>query len=198
MRKKEGNKEIDIINAAIEVFANKGFFDSKISDIAELANVSVGSVYVYYESKENILYKIFDDICGSLYKQALIIAADKKLSIEKKHDAIIDTIFDAFTKNTSLAIVIAHEQQRLLLRNPKEFTPFFEKFAAIGDKLTKEGIRTKVFAPDIDPQISRLFLHSAFRELINSWAVNPKKFPLNKIRNNFKILSKFGLLKCRK
>lgn len=198
MRKKEGNKELDIINAAIKVFAEKGFFDSKISDIAEQANVSVGSVYVYYESKEHILYKIFDDIWSSLYKQAKVIVSRKDLSIEKKHDAIIDIIFDAFTRNTSLAIVVAHEQQRLLLRNSKEFTPYLEKFAALGDKITKDGIKKKVFASDIDPQISRLFLHSAFRELINAWAVNPRKFTLNKIRNNFKKLSKYGLLKCRK
>lgn len=195
MRKKEGNKEIDIINAAILVFATKGFFNAKISEIAKKAKVSVGSVYVYYESKDYILYKIFDDVWGSLYHKLKDTVARKDLSIEKKHDALIDMIFDTFTENSSIAIVIAHEQQRLLMRNPKEFTPYYEKFNLLGNKIIKDGIRLKVYNKDINPHISSLFLHGAFRELINSWANNQKMFSLNMIRKNIKSLSKFGLLK---
>ncbi len=37
----------------------------------------------------------------------------------EKYDSMIDMIFDTFTENTSTAIVIAHEQQRILMRNPE-------------------------------------------------------------------------------
>jgi len=197
MRKKEGNKELDIINAAILVFATKGFFNAKISEIAKKAKVSVGSVYVYYESKDYILYKIFDDVWGSLYRKLKDTVARKDLSIEKKHDALIDMIFDTFTENSSIAIVIAHEQQRLITRNPKEFTPYYEMFNRLGNKIIKDGVRLKVYNKDINPHISSLFLHGAFRELINTWANNQKMFSLNMIRKNIKSLSKFGLLKYK-
>lgn len=195
MRKKEGNKEIDIINAAIQVFASKGFFNAKISEIAKKAKVSVGSVYVYYRSKDYVLYKIFDDVWGRLYYKLKETVARKDLSIEKKHDALIDMIFDTFTENTSIAIVIAHEQQRLLMRNPKEFTPYYEMFNRLGNRIIKDGIKQKVFNKEINPKISSLFLHGAFRELINNWANNQKMFSLNLIRRNIKSLSKSGLLK---
>ncbi|MFA5011902.1 MAG: TetR/AcrR family transcriptional regulator [Ignavibacteria bacterium] len=195
MRKKEGNKEIDIINAAIQVFASKGFFNAKISEIAKKAKVSVGSVYVYYKSKDYVLYKIFDDVWGCLYYKLKETVARKDLSIEKKHDALIDMIFDTFTENTSIAIVIAHEQQRLLMRNPIEFTPYYEMFNRLGNRIIKEGIKQKVFNKEINPKISSLFLHGAFRELINNWANNQKMFSLNLIRKNIKSLSKSGLLK---
>lgn len=198
MRKKEGNKEIDIINAAIQVFASKGFFNAKISEIAKKAKVSVGSVYVYYKSKDYILYKIFDDVWSDLYNQLKDTVARKDLSIEKKHDALIDMIFDTFTKNTSIAIVVAHEQQRLLMRNPKEFTPYYEMFNRLGNKIIKDGIKLNVYSKDINPTISSLFLHGAFRELINTWANNQSMFSLNLIRKNIKSLSKYGLLRNKK
>lgn len=62
MRRKEGNKEQDIITAAIEVFAEDGYHEAKISKIAELANVATGSVYLYFESKEDLLVKIFSNL----------------------------------------------------------------------------------------------------------------------------------------
>lgn len=197
MRKKEGNKEVDIFNASIEVFANKGFFNAKISEIAKKAKVSVGSVYVYYKNKDYILYKIFDNVWENLHMQLKDVVSRKEMRIDNKHDALIDMIFDTFTENPSLAIVIVHEQQRLITRNPKEFTPHYEKFSRLADKIIKDGISAGVFNKNIDPKITSLFLHGAFRELINSWANNPKLFSLNKIRKNIKLLSKFGML-CSK
>ena len=194
MRKKEGHKEVDILNASIEVFAKKGFFNAKISEIAKKAKVSVGSVYVYYKNKDYILYKIFDDVWLNLYNQLKEVVSRKGMSIDKKHDALIDMIFDTFTENTCLAVVMVHEQQRLITRNPKEFTPYYEKFSRLADKLIKDGIKGKVFNKDINPKMASLFIHGAYRELINSWANDPSLFSLNSIRKNLKLLLNFGLL----
>lgn len=194
MRKKEGQKEVDILAAAISVFAEAGFYDAKISKIAEMANVSIGSIYVYYENKDDILFKIFEKIWGGLYNNLNELVSRKDLSMVEKYDAMIDMIFDTFTENSATAIVIAHEQQRLLMRYPKKFTPFYEKFVGLGEKIVKEGIKKGTFNPNINVNIFRHFLLGAFRDLINSWAVNPKDFPLNAMRQNIKFLSKYGLL----
>jgi len=194
MRIKEGNKEADILAAGINVFAETGFYDAKISKIAEMANVSIGSIYVYYENKDDILFKIFEKIWGGLYNNLNELVSRKDFSMVEKYDAMIDMIFDTFTENSATAIVIAHEQQRLLMRYPKKFTPFYEKFVGLGEKIVKEGIKKGTFNPNINVNIFRHFLLGAFRDLINSWAVNPKDFPLNAMRQNIKFLSKYGLL----
>jgi TetR/AcrR family transcriptional regulator, fatty acid metabolism regulator protein len=194
MRKKEGNKEVDILAAAIKVFAETGFFDAKISKIAERANVSIGSIYVYYENKDDLLFKIFDKIWGGLYNNLNELVLRKDLSMVEKYDAMIDMIFDTFTENSATAIVIAHEQQRVLMRSPEKFTPYYEHFVGLGEKIVKEGIKKGTFNPNINVNIFRHFLLGAFRDLINSWAVNPKDFPLTAMRQNIKFLSKYGLL----
>lgn len=195
MRKKEGNKEVDILNAALEVFAESGFFEARISKIAELANVSIGSVYVYYQSKDDLLYKIFDNIWGSMYDKLKSLYADDKVSAMDKYDAMIDMIFDTFTKSTATALVVAHEQQRILMRNPEEFTPHYENFVKLGEKIVKDGINSGIFNPEINVKIFRHFLLGAFRDLINSWAQNKKEFSLNLMRHNIKYITKHGLLK---
>ena len=194
MRKKEGNKEVDILSAAIKVFAECGFFDAKIAKIAELANVSIGSIYVYYENKDDILFKIFEQIWGGLYHNLESLVGRKDLTMVDKYDAMIDMIFDTFTENSATAIVIAHEQQRILMRTPEKFTPFYEQFVGLGERIVKEGIKKGIFNPNINVNIFRHFLLGAFRDLINSWAVSPKDFPLNTMRQNVKFLSKYGLL----
>ena len=194
MRRKEGNKEADILAAAINVFAELGFFEAKIAKIAEMANVSIGSIYVYYKSKDDILFKIFEQIWGGLYRNLDSLVIRKDISMVEKYDSMIDMIFDTFTENSSTAIVIAHEQQRILMRSPGKFTPYYEKFVGLGEKIVKEGIKKGTFNPNINVNIFRHFLLGAFRDLINSWAVNPKEFPLNTMRSSIKYLSKYGLL----
>src|SRR5260221_7271322 len=54
------DKRQAILRAAIEVFANKGFFNSKVADIASEAGIADGTVYLYFKSKEDVLHSIFD------------------------------------------------------------------------------------------------------------------------------------------
>ncbi len=90
MRTKEGNKEKDILEAAVKVFAESGFHRSKISKIAELAKVATGSVYVYYENKYDILRKIFEKLWNRLHRELTTIADDKSLTPEEKVDLMIE------------------------------------------------------------------------------------------------------------
>jgi len=195
MRKKEGNKGKDIINAAIRVFSKYGFYESKISKIAELAKVSVGSIYVYYTDKDYILYKIFDNLWNEMLGKLTEIYGRKNLDITCKYDAMIDMIFDAFTKDKNIAILIAHEQQRLLLRDRENFTPHYAGFIELGEKIIRDGIKQKVFNPDINVKLFKLFLLGSLRESINNWASAPDKMSLNSIRKNIKSVTKYGLIK---
>ncbi|WP_456383358.1 TetR/AcrR family transcriptional regulator [Persephonella sp.] len=47
-----------LIIAAIRVFSEKGFFNTKISDIVQEAGVAQGTFYLYFKSKEEIFYRI--------------------------------------------------------------------------------------------------------------------------------------------
>lgn len=195
MRLKEGNKEKDIIEAAIRVFAENGFHKAKISKISETANVAIGSVYVYYKNKEDLLHKIFDNLWERLYNDYKKLSENTFLSPAEKLDSMIDIFFDIFTENPSLALVYVNEQNQLIQKKQFEFTEFYAKFLDQAKAVIQEGVSRNIFAENVDIDIFRFYVFGAIRNLLHVWAFDQRNFPLNKIRQNVKYLTKRAILK---
>ncbi len=194
MRTKEGNKEQDIIEAAVKVFAEYGYHNSKISKIAEVANVATGSVYVYYKNKEDILLKIFEEIWRPLYTELVKISKNDSLSPSEKMDYLIDLVFDSFIENPAKALVFVNEQNHLIQRQPESFTNYYQLFMTEGENIVRSGIENGSFN-SIDLNIFKIFILGGLRNLLHQWGQNPKEFPLNQIRQNVKFFCKHGILK---
>ncbi len=194
MRKKEGHKEEAILKAAVKIFAERGYHNAKISQVAEEASVATGSIYVYFKNKEDILLKIFEEIWRPLYLELKKISTNRKLQSIEKIEYLIDLVFDFFIENPAKAIVFVNEQNHLLKKTEIQFTDYYEKFMKLGEGIIKSGIRKGAFNK-VDVIIFRYFILGGLRNLLNHWAENPGVFSLNKIRENVKYLLKNGLLK---
>src|SRR3954454_5452267 len=64
------SKRERILRAAIDVFARNGYFNSKVSDVAKAAGVADGTIYLYFDGKEDLLVNIFREHTSS-YLQSL-------------------------------------------------------------------------------------------------------------------------------
>src|ERR1043166_1166433 len=53
------SKRERILRAAIDVFAKSGYFNAKVSEIAKAAGVADGTIYLYFDGKEDVLLTIF-------------------------------------------------------------------------------------------------------------------------------------------
>jgi len=60
------DKHDRILDAAIDVFAEKGFHHARISDIAAKAEVADGTIYLYFRNKDDVLITIFEEKMGVL------------------------------------------------------------------------------------------------------------------------------------
>src|SRR5438105_8505067 len=56
-----GGKRERILDAAVRVFAEKGFYGAKVSEIAREAGVADGTIYLYFKSKDDLLISLFED-----------------------------------------------------------------------------------------------------------------------------------------
>lgn len=65
-RRERGEKHAQILDAAIDVFAEKGFHKARISDVADRAKVADGTIYLYFRNKEELLLTIFEEKMGQL------------------------------------------------------------------------------------------------------------------------------------
>ncbi|PYR01319.1 MAG: TetR family transcriptional regulator [Acidobacteria bacterium] len=55
-----GAKKDAILRAATDVFAERGFFNAQVADVAHAAGVAAGTVYLYFRSKDDLLVSIFE------------------------------------------------------------------------------------------------------------------------------------------
>src|SRR4051812_41829076 len=61
-RRRTDDKRRRILQAAIKVFARKGYWAAKVSEIAKKAGVADGTIYLYFRNKEDILVSLFDEV----------------------------------------------------------------------------------------------------------------------------------------
>lgn len=192
MRVKEGNKELDIKEAAIRVFAESGFHKAKIAKIAELANVAAGSVYLYYKNKEDILARIFLDLWKELYENTKAIAERSDINPVEKIEYFVDSFFNVFNQKPEMALVFVHEQNQFV-KKPSEGLIYYDKFLAQGEFIISQGIETEDFSKNISVKVLRYFILGGVRFVLEHWAKAPDDYTLVAIRENLKAFLTKGL-----
>jgi TetR/AcrR family transcriptional regulator, fatty acid metabolism regulator protein len=194
MRKREGHKEQDILNAAVKVFAQHGYHRAKISSIAEHAKVATGSIYLYYRDKENILLAIFDKLWTSLTNELQIIVKRTDINPTEKLDLVIDELFKMFIANPDLATVFVNEQNHLIKDKRGNVAKHYDNFLNIAEEIIREGVRKGSFNPDLEVKLFRHFITGGIRSMLHQWAQQPQMLSLNRICQNVKYFCKNGLL----
>ncbi len=194
MRKREGNKEQAILDAAVKVFAQHGYHRAKISSIAEHAKVATGSIYLYYRDKEDILLTIFDNLWTALTNELQIIVKRVDIDPTKKLDLVIDELFKVFIANPALAAVFVNEQNHLIKDKRGNVAKHYDNFLDIAEEIIREGVRKGQFNPDIEIKLFRHFITGGIRNVLRQWAQQPQVLSLNRICSNVKYFSKNGLL----
>ena len=194
MRRREGNKEQLILDAAVQVFARHGFHRAKISAIADLADVATGSIYLYYKDKEAILLTIFDRLWAALTNELHVIVQRSDIDATEKLDLVIDELFKIFIANPALATVFVNEQNQLITAKRGNVARHYNDFLDIAEEIIREGVRKGKFNPDIEIKLYRNFITGGLRSLLQLWALQPQTISLGRICQNVKYFSKYGLL----
>ena len=171
------DKREAILRAATSVFAGKGFFNSKVSDIAAEAGIADGTVYLYFKSKDEILHSIFDRAMADFI-------ADGKRELESIDGAverlrrIAELHLERRGADRDLAIVFQVE-----LRGS---TKFMQEFSAAGfaeyldiiRRTIEQGQKAGELRADIKPVTCAKILYGALDEMVTNWILSPRAYPL--------------------
>ena len=171
------DKREAILNAAVKVFAQKGFFNSKVADIAGEAGIADGTVYLYFKSKEEILHSIFDRAMEEFIGEGKreidgIEEADKRLR------KIAELHLEKLGADRNLAVVFQVE-----LRGS---TKFMEEFSATGfaeylgiiHQTIEDGQQAGAFRKDLNATVCSKILFGALDEMVTNWILSKKSYPL--------------------
>jgi len=168
-----------ITEAAVDVFAAKGFHQARVSDIARRAGVADGTIYLYFKNKEDLLLSIFeekmDQLLGGL-GEALAETNDPVERIRR----FARFHFEQVRDNRAAAEVLQVEL-RLSNKFLKEYRP--EKlwaYLGVFGQIVREGQAAGLFRSDIDPFIGMWSFFGALDELAMQWVLSRKqdRFPL--------------------
>lgn len=174
---KKTEKYEKILDAAVKVFAKKGFYQSRVSDIAREAGVADGTIYLYFKNKDDILISIFEEKMRSaisIFQQELSQREDALSKL--KH--FVHVHLDLFRQNPELAAVLQVE-----LRQSSRFMKEYKKIELkrfldlIGD-IVKQGQEEGVFRKDLPLSLVKRFIFGALDEVISTWVSSGGKFNL--------------------
>ena len=167
------DKRNRILQAAIKIFSQKGFFNSKVSEIARSSGVADGTIYLYFKNKEDLLISLFEEKMGE-------VVADVRQRISSGAGALaklrifIDRHMDLLEREAGLIEVLQVElrQSKKFL---KDYTPvkFFEYLEVISDIL-EEGKREGVFRADLNVSVARRAIFGALDELCLTYVLSRK------------------------
>ena len=194
MRKREGNKEKAILDAAIRVFADYGYNNAKITSIADLAGVATGSVYLYYKNKESILLMIFEKLWTELTNALREIVKRTDIDPLQKLDLVIDNFFGFFIANPPLASVFVNEQHHLIKGKRGNVAKQYDDYLDLAEGIIREGVHAKIFNADVDIKLFRHFITGGLRNVLLQWSLQSESFTLHRLRQNVKYFIKHGLL----
>ncbi len=166
------DKHQKILQAAIKVFAQKGFFSARISDIANEAKVADGTIYLYFNNKYDILISIFEEEIGK------IILEVKKLIEQEDDPRRMLEIFamqhmQMVKDRKALAEVLQMElrQSNKFMRDYRN-TRFIE-YVDIISRIIRKGQEMKIFRPDIMPGVAKRAMFGALDETARLWILSP-------------------------
>lgn len=171
------DKREAILRAGVKIFAEKGYFNSKVADVAQAAGIADGTVYLYFKSKEDILHSIFDQAM-----EKFIAEGKRELTRIKSPVGRLKKVAELHLKRLSddrdLAIVFQVE-----LRGS---TKFMEEFSAAGfheyldviRRTIEDGQKAGIFRSDIKSVICAKVLYGALDEMVTNWILSKKAYPL--------------------
>jgi len=174
---RDPDKPQQIIKAAVRVFARKGYYNSRVSDIAREAGIAAGTIYLYFKTKDDILVTLFRD------KMAEFVGALRK-AIAGEPDAaskvrrLVSLHFRMLEENPDLAEVVQVE-----LRQGQKFfrgassQEIGAYFALIGSVLEK-GVAERRFRSDLPVKVATKMLFGAMDQMATSWVLGKRGYQL--------------------
>ena len=157
-----------ILDAAIRVFARRGFHHCRVSDVADEAGVAYGLVYHYFDSKEEILNTLFLERWQIMLDAIAEIDA-KDLSARDKLYQVAGFIIDSYRHDPDLMKVIIVEVTRAANTFGRlHLEKIREAYAGIA-KIIESARAEGAFKEGISAEFGAMVFYGAIEQLLSGW-----------------------------
>jgi AcrR family transcriptional regulator len=162
------DKRRQLLDAAVRVFARKGFHASRVGDIAEEAGVAHGLLYHYFKSKDEVLEAVFHENWSLLQLRiATVEETDEPAADQLRHIAAI--VLRTWLHLPDVVTVVVRE----FGRSPELAERIGELAQPIEviERTIERGIERGEFRSDIDARIAATVVYGSIDEVLTGWVL---------------------------
>lgn len=173
----KAEKRSAILEGAIRVFAEKGFFNATVAEVARAAGVADGTIYLYFKSKDELLLSVFDEKMEQLCAEAREAIAGATSAAEALRRLAVLHL-QAVERNPAVAAVLIVElrQSSAFVRNVDK--PRLREYLELIASIVREGQASGELRRDVHPGAVKRALFGALDEIALGWLLARRKFDL--------------------
>ena len=177
-------KKMEILHAAMQVFAQKGVVKTKMIDIATSAGIGKGTIYEYFRSKEEIFssaYKYFFNMTNSMIQKGLSKEDDPSLKLALVLNISLDAFMHLGEDYANIMMDFwAEGTKNQELLDAINLKGIYEDYRRLIEIILKEGINKGVFKP-MDTYSTAAVLICAFDGILLQWIMDREAIDLKKV-----------------
>lgn len=159
-----------ILDAAVRVFAKKGFYATRVSEVAKAAGVADGTIYLYFRSKDEILVSLVEDRVERLlaFLQTELPASS---SASEKLRRVVELQLGLLEGERDLAEVITVILRQSTKLMKKYAAPKFMAYLDAIARVVADGQASGELRPDISPHLAARAIFGALDGIAMTWAL---------------------------
>jgi TetR/AcrR family transcriptional regulator, fatty acid metabolism regulator protein len=162
------DKRALILEAAVRVFARKGYHAARVGDIAAEAGVAHGLLYHYFDSKEKLLESIFRETWAELLA-ALEKVEDEVRPADEQLRQVAAILLRSWRNDPDLVRVLVRE----VARSPQlgGRVDEIERAFAVLERIIERGQREGELRRDLDARLAAWIVYGALEEILTGWVL---------------------------
>jgi TetR/AcrR family transcriptional regulator, fatty acid metabolism regulator protein len=171
------DKRDAILRAAIKVFARHGYFQSQVADVARVAGVAAGTVYLYFRSKDDLLVSIFERTMKDAIDEGRAALADVADPVDRLR-RIARLHLDRLGRDRDLAVVMQVELRQSIKFMERFSSTHLQDYLNIIRRTISDGQAAGAFRNDVSPNAAAKVFFGALDEMATNWMLSRRKYAL--------------------
>src|SRR2546422_10259954 len=166
-----------ILRAATDVFADRGFFNAQVADVARAAGVAAGTVYLYFRSKDDLLVSIFEKTMrealaeGRAAVSGLADPCERLRRLARLHLARLG-------RDRNLAVVFQVELRQSTKFMERFSSTLLREYLALIRAAIADGQAAGVFRGSLNATAAAKMFFGALDEMATNWILSRRRYSL--------------------
>src|SRR6058998_4290714 len=172
-----GPKRDAILRAAIDVFAERGYFNAQVADVARAAGIAAGTVYLYFRSKDDLLVSIFERTMrealadGRAAVSGLADPCERLRRLARLHLARLG-------RDRNLAVVFQVELRQSTKFMERFSSTLLREYLGMIREAFEDGQRGGLFRADVKATVAAKMFFGVLDEMATNWILSRRRYSL--------------------